>query len=131
MTATADSLTALDAAESSLQAAILANDPDAVGRLLHERVVYVGPDGSEVDRDADLDAYRSGTLRIERYAQLARHTFAAGQTGATFVDVELAGTHAAQPFAARVRYSRTWTYDDAHGWQVLAATSGPLADDAE
>lgn len=123
-------LAALDAAESALQAAIAANDPDAIGQRLHEHVVYVGPDGSEFDRDADLGNYRSGTLRIERFAELSRHCFAAGSTGSTIVDVELAGTHAGHAFAARARYSRTWIHEAAHGWRVLAATSGPLGDTA-
>ncbi|ADB49108.1 nuclear transport factor 2 family protein [Conexibacter woesei] len=123
-------LAALDAAESALQAAIAANDPDAIGQQLHEHVVYVGPDGSELDRDADLDNYRSGTLRIERFAELSRHCFAEGSTGSTIVDVELAGIHAGHAFTARARYSRTWIHEATHGWRVLAAASGPLGDTA-
>lgn len=95
-----------------------------------EHVVYVGPDGSEFDRDADLDNHRSGTLRIERFAELSRHRFAEGSTGSTIVDVELPGAHAGHAFTARVRYSRTWIHEAAHGWRVLAATSGPLGDTA-
>jgi len=117
---------ALDDAESSLQAAILTNDADAIRLLLHERVIYVSPDGATFDREADLDAYRSGVLRIERCDELARHTFVQDDTGATFVDLDLAGSHGGNAFAMRARYSRTWVHDT-HGWRVLAATSGPLA----
>ncbi len=56
-------LAALDAGLSPpLQAAIAANDFDAIGQHLQSTSSTSGPTGSELDRDADLDNYRSGTL---------------------------------------------------------------------
>jgi len=31
------------------------------------------------------------------------------------------GTVSGAPFAARMRYTRTWLYDETHGWRIIAA----------
>lgn len=41
--------------------------------------------------------------------------------GDHLVPGDLAGTFMGEPFAARVRYTRTWTRHPHHGWRVLAA----------
>lgn len=44
-----------------------------------------------------------------------------GDVGITWFLGDLAGTFMGEPFAARVRYTRTWTRHPHHGWRVLAA----------
>jgi ketosteroid isomerase-like protein len=44
-----------------------------------------------------------------------------GRTGVTWFLGTLEGTFDGTPFAARLRYTRTWIHDDNHGWRVVAA----------
>lgn len=44
-----------------------------------------------------------------------------GCTGVTWFRGVLEGTYAGTPFAARLRYARTWVHDDDQGWRVVAA----------
>jgi len=44
-----------------------------------------------------------------------------GRTGVTWFLGALEGTFAGAPFAAGLRYTRTWIYDHDHGWRVVAA----------
>jgi hypothetical protein len=48
-----------------------------------------------------------------------------GRTGVTWFLGALEGTFAGTPFAARLRYTRTWIHDDEHGWRVVAAHASP------
>jgi ketosteroid isomerase-like protein len=48
-----------------------------------------------------------------------------GRTGVTWALVSVEGSWSGTPFAARVRYTRTWIHDDEHGWRILAAHASP------
>lgn len=47
-----------------------------------------------------------------------------GRTGVTWFFGALEGAVAGTPFAARLRYIRTWIHDD-HGWRVVSAHASP------
>lgn len=55
----------LRAAEERLEQAQRSSDIEVLDELLHPEVTYVGPDGHLVDKHADLEAHRSGALRID------------------------------------------------------------------
>jgi ketosteroid isomerase-like protein len=110
----------LHEAEERLQAAMLAGDVRELDRLLDDRVVYTGPDGRCITKQDDLQAHRSGTLTLNRLTQEELALTVAGSTGVTRILAVLEGTASGAPFAARLRYTRTWTRDD-RGWRVLAA----------
>lgn len=109
----------LDAAEDSLQAAVLAGDVETLGDLLDDHIIYTGPDGRQVTKQQDLDAYSSGAVQIVRYTEQHRATRVIGATGVTWVLAEIHGRAGAQQFDARLRYTRTWAFDS--GWRVVAA----------
>lgn len=111
---------ALRDVERQLQAAMRSGDAEALDRLLDDRVVYTGPDGRSVGKDADLEAHRSRSLVFEVLEQEGLQVTVAGTTGVTHVLTTLQGTAAGQPFAARIRYTRTWVHADG-AWRVLAA----------
>ena len=48
------------AAERALHAAQLAGDVEALDRLLHDRLIAIGPDGARHTKNDDLAGYRSG-----------------------------------------------------------------------
>jgi ketosteroid isomerase-like protein len=111
----------LRAAEHRLQAAQRAGDVAALDRLLHDRLVAIGPDGARHSKADDLDAYRSGSSVIEELVEEDLDLLVVDATGVTFFAGTVAGTFGGQPFAARMRYTRTWHHDATHGWRIVAA----------
>ncbi|MBY8881661.1 nuclear transport factor 2 family protein [Actinacidiphila acidipaludis] len=112
-------------AELRLQAAARAGDVEALRLLLDDRVVYTGPDGSTVTKDEDLPAHRSRAMTVEVFDQQELHVTVVDGTGITHVLAALAGTAGGQPFAARLRYTRTWVHTEGT-WRVLAAHASAL-----
>jgi ketosteroid isomerase-like protein len=110
----------LDAAETRLQHAQRTGDVDALDALLHTDAVYVGPDGSETTREADLEAHRSGILRLTGTEELSRSVTEFGDAGISRVRVHLVGEAGGQALDAVLVYTRTWVRADGE-WQVVQA----------
>ncbi|GAA4936193.1 nuclear transport factor 2 family protein [Actinoplanes utahensis] len=113
-------------AERSLQQAQRDGDVAALDRLLDDRLVAIGPDGRRYRKSDDLDAYRSGHSRIDSLTEDDLEVVVVGTTGATFALCSVSGTFGGEPFAARLRYARTWAYRNETGWRVVAAQISPV-----
>ncbi|WP_370092045.1 nuclear transport factor 2 family protein [Streptacidiphilus sp. MAP12-20] len=122
-----DVVAALHEAEQRLQGAVRAGDVEALDLLLDDRVVYTGPDGRSLTKEEDLEAHRSRILAVEVFDQQDLHVTVVGATGITRVLAAIRGTAAGQPFAARLRYTRTWVHADG-AWRVLAAHASSVPD---
>ena len=110
---------ALDRAEDLLRRAMLAGDVAALGALLDDHMIYTGPDGRQVSKQQDLDAYANGAVEITGYDEQHRSVRVIGRTGLTWILTEVQGRAGDRTFGARLRYTRTWVYDA--GWRVVAA----------
>ncbi len=109
----------LAGAEDRLSQAMLAGDVATLGELLDDHVVYTGPDGRQVSKQQDLDAYSSGAVEITAYDEQHRSVRVIGHTGMTWILTEVRGRAGNQAFVARLRYTRTWVFEA--GWRVVAA----------
>jgi hypothetical protein len=113
-------------AERQLQAAQLSADADALNRLIDDRLVFTGPDGSLYSKQDDLELQRSGQQRLTEVTEEELTATVVGDTGVTWFLGRLAGQFKGEEFVARVRYTRTWINTDA-GWRLLAAHVSPVA----
>lgn len=113
------------AAERALQAAMRVSDVAALDGLLHPDLLAVAPDGSLVDKAADLESHRSGIFQIADLREEDVRVVVAGDTAVTFVVLDVRGTIAGEDASGLMRYTRTWTRD-ADGWRVLAAHISPV-----
>jgi len=111
---------ALRDAERRLQSAVRSGDADVLEQLLDDRVVYTGPDGRSLTKAEDLEGHRTRSLIVEAFDQEDLQVTVVGTTGITHVLATLQGVAAGRPFAARLRYTRTWVHAEG-GWRVLAA----------
>lgn len=111
-------------AERRLHAAQRAGDVDALDALLHPRVVGAGPDGGVFTKADDLDAHRSGSLRITKLVAEEVTAREDGSTGLTELVATVTALHHGAVVVARLRYTRLWVLDDG-AWRVLAATFAP------
>lgn len=114
-------------AERSLQAAMRASAVEELDALLHPALLAVGPDGRLVDKATDLAAHRDGIFKIRELAEEALRVTVTGDTGMTFVILNVRGTIAGEEVGGRLRYTRTWVRENGR-WRVFAAHISPAAD---
>lgn len=112
--------TELQAAERALQAAQLASDVTGLARLIDDRLIFTGPDGMLYSKADDLRLHGSGEQKMSRVEEEDLAVLVVGNTGVTCFLGTVAGVLSGSEFTARVRYTRTWTYDDSHGWRLIA-----------
>jgi hypothetical protein len=112
--------TELRTAERALQAAQLASDVAELDRLIDDRLVFTGPDGRLYRKADDLRLHGTGEQKMTRVDEEDLTVLIVGNTGVTCFLGTVAGVLAGTGFTARVRYTRTWIHDDAHGWRLIA-----------
>jgi ketosteroid isomerase-like protein len=108
-------------AERRLQAAQRASDVAALDQLLDDRLIFTGPDGRCYTKQDDLHVHRTGAQVITSIREDELTVVVAGEAGVTWFLGTLSGTAGGTPFAAQMRYTRTWIHDAHHGWRVIAA----------
>lgn len=97
------------AAEARLVLAMRRSDVAELDALLHERLVFVGPDGGLLSKQEDLELHRSGQQRIFRLDIEDQRIEVHDPVAAVSVVATLAGVFKGQEYAGRLRYLRLWT----------------------
>ncbi|MEV6716297.1 nuclear transport factor 2 family protein [Lentzea sp. NPDC051208] len=124
---TTDSTAELIVAERRLQSAQLSGDVAVLDELLDDRLIFTsGPDGRCYGKHDDLDLHRSGRQVITRLVEEDLTVLVEGRTGVTLFLGVLEGSVRGVPFAARMRYTRTWFYDGVQGWRLLAGHASAI-----
>ena len=114
-----DAAEELRVAERELLAAILAADRDVLERMLDDRHVHIGADGSPQDKQSLIEARVSGNMHLAKLEEQEFEAVVEGTTGITRVTVALTGRTQDVLYAMRVVATRTWIRTD-DGWKVLA-----------
>ena len=114
-------------AERALRRAVLDADVDALDGLLADEVLYVAPDGSTLDKAADLQAYRSGDLRIHRYDPRGEPSIrrVADEVVLLTTVVDLAAEFRGAAHAGVFRYTRLYVRRAA-AWRIAFAQAAAL-----
>jgi uncharacterized protein (TIGR02246 family) len=111
-------------AEERRRAAINANDPEALARLLSEDLVYIHSNGLAEGREAYLDRVRSGP---GRYGNLAVSGFTARRAGPSAIcDGEVRFEYAVPgrpPIAVKAHFLAVWKEEEAGAWRLAAYAS--------
>lgn len=107
-------------AERRLQAAQRAGDVEALDALLDDRLVATGPDGASFGKADDLEAHRTGVLRITKLVQEDLDVLVDGDVAITRVTVSAEAVQGGVPTVGRLKYTRTWVHRP-DGWRILAA----------
>lgn len=111
-------------AEQELQRAQLESDVNALERLLHNHLRFIGPDARVHDKASDLSAHESALVvfKASRPLEIEVHMF--GTTGLTLALIELVIDVHGEAVAGNYQYSRTWLYEDDR-WQIIAGAVVP------
>lgn len=112
--------TSLRAAEFALQEAQLRSDVEALDALLRDDLTHVGHDGRITAKAVELSDHTTGRVRVDRLEPDDVQARAFGGAGVTLFTGRIWGTLEDQAFQVRVRYTRTWAFEDG-GWRLVAA----------
>ncbi|MEU6562231.1 nuclear transport factor 2 family protein [Nocardia nova] len=107
-------------AERRLQAAQLAGDVQVLDELLDDRLIFTFGADTATKAD-DLELHRSKAQIVNKLEEEELTVLVEGTTGVTWFLGAIEGSVHGSPFAARMRYTRTWAHDDSRGWRVVAA----------
>ena len=110
---------ALLTCEAALRRAQLASDVTELDRLLDDALVFTGPDGDLYSKADDLDAHRTGTVRITRLEASEERIQRFGDIAIVIVRMEMSGMFRGEAFSGPFRYTRIWRAQ-ADGWRIVA-----------
>lgn len=99
--------------------AMVANDPDAIGRYMADDWVIVGPDGSVGGKARFLDLVRSGTLTHDTMESHDMDVRLYGDTAVVVGRGVSAGQHEGERFHLVERVSSVFRHDDGGGWRCV------------
>ena len=114
------------AREDALLRAITTNDVALLDDLLHDDLLFNGPDGQTGAKAQDLANYRSGGIQLRRAEASDRLIRAIGDDAVVAVTVTLEGSYLGVRVDGRYRYLRVWqrTGDK---WRVIGGSVAALA----
>jgi len=84
------------------------SDIEALNTLLHDDLLFNGPNGELVTKDMDLAVYKSGNMVLEENIICDQNIKIFGDTAIVSVTIQLKGKFMLQPIEGKFRYIRTW-----------------------
>jgi ketosteroid isomerase-like protein len=112
--------------EARLRAAVLSGDADALDELLADDLVLTDQGGRILTKAMDLDAHRSGRLRVSKLVFSEALSRRAEGAVVVVVRAAIAGTFDNADFSGDYRYTRVWS-KRAGKWQIVAAHCSAIA----
>ena len=109
----------LTASETDLRAAQLAGNVDVLTTLIDDDLVFTGPDGRIHGKQDDLDAHRSGAIRITCLEPSEERIQEFDDVAVVSVRMEMAGSFSGADFAGPFRYTRVWARRGDR-WRIVA-----------
>ena len=101
---------------------MLKSDVQQLDALISDELIFTDHTGRLLDKATDLEAHRSGTLKIDSLESSEQHIKIYKDTAVVSVLVNIGGSYATQPFKGNLRFTRVWMNRD-HSWKVVAAHS--------
>jgi len=95
-------------AENKLLTAVKSANVLCLQKLLHDDLLFNLPDGQTITKEADLDTYRSGKMKIDLLETSNQLISIIDDTAVVCVTVLLKGTYDNLPLDGSFRYVRVW-----------------------
>jgi hypothetical protein len=110
--------------EDRLQRAMLNGLIEELDDLLAPDLVFTNHLGWLLGKQDDLEAYRSGALKITELLPSEQQFRRAGNAFVVSVRMQLRGTYAGAPANGDFRFTRVWAPASEDAWHVVAAHAG-------
>lgn len=115
------------ASENRLIAAMKDSDVTVLAKLIHDDLLFVVPGGQVATKTMDLDAHRSGNMKVEAILAGERIINITDDTTAIVAaQVSLKGKYFDQPIDGEFRYLRVWKLVNG-SWQIIAGSVSVIA----
>ena len=111
--------------ENALLSAVMTNDVALLDDLLHDDLLFNGPDGQTGTKALDLANYRSGDIQLRRAEARDRLISAIGDDVVVAVTVVFEGSYLGIRVDGRYRYLRVWKRVGG-AWRVIAGSVVPM-----
>jgi ketosteroid isomerase-like protein len=105
--------------EEELRQAMLTSNVSALDELIADDLVFTMHTGLVVNKQFDLEAYRSGIFRFTKLDISDRQIHPYGDCIVVTLKVEAAGTLSDQTFSETYRFTRVWVQRQ-NRWQIVA-----------
>jgi hypothetical protein len=109
----------LRAANDAYNKALVDGDFITLEKIFAEEFTYTSTSGEVIDRPAQLEQFKSGTLDIVSAVGSEEKVQIHGKTGIVIGRFDARGTYAGKPFDSAERYTSVWVARDGR-WQLLA-----------
>ena len=94
--------------ENQLYEAMKSADIEALDSLLHNDLLFVIPSGEVINKEKDLESYRTGNLKIIELHPEVEHLNIIDDVAIITLKLKLNGSFSGDPFEAQFRYIRFW-----------------------
>ena len=112
--------------EEALRRAMLQADIPQLKKLIHEKLIFHIPGGGIINKEIDLENYRSGKMQLQRLEFKDQKLEIHEDTAIVSTAVEMEGSFEGNTFAGNFRFLRVWKKASGN-WQVIAGGSSPLS----
>lgn len=110
--------------EARLRQAMLDSDVTALETLLDRELIFVSHLGQTLGRSDDLDAHRSGLIKIHDLQTADERILLKDNVAIVAVKTQISGSFGGQPSDGVFLFTRTWLLSpDSTNGRVIAATS--------
>lgn len=113
-------------AENELLRAIKKSDVRVLETILHDDLLFNMPDGQTITKELDLQAYRSGKMKIDFLEASDQIVNVIEDTAVVAVTVSLRATYDANPINGVFKYIRVWKKCE-NNLKVIAGSCTQLA----
>ncbi|WP_026692333.1 nuclear transport factor 2 family protein [Peribacillus kribbensis] len=96
--------------EESLQTAMLSSNVEMLDELIADDLIFVNDLGQILSKEADIEAHRSGNLKITGIDVLEQRIRLLNTLALTVTRVALTGTFGEEPINGEFCYTRVWEY---------------------
>ena len=109
------------ASEKNLLEAMRTNDVELLEKLLHDELLFNGPNGETATKAVDLKNYRSGNINLRSVESSDQIVRMIGDDAVVAVTVEIRGNYLGQELDGKFRYIRVWKQFE-NNWKVIAGS---------
>ncbi|MBD0335771.1 MAG: nuclear transport factor 2 family protein [Cyanobacteria bacterium Co-bin13] len=114
------------ASERNLLEAMRTSNVELLDRLLHDDLLFNGPNGQTATKAMDLSNYRSGNINLHTLESSDEMINVVGDDVVVAITVEIKGNYLGQEIDGKFRYLRVWKQFQ-NDWKVIAGSVVPLS----
>jgi Domain of unknown function (DUF4440) len=109
--------------EERLRQAMLDSDVQTLDRLIAPELIFTSHLGQLWTKQQDLEAHRSGMIKIEEIAPSEQRIQMVGDIAIVSVRVRIVGIFEGNRSEGDFRFTRFWAQSSTRNWQIVAAHS--------